>query len=131
MHTIFQFINDILFRKKGDLLNNVDFESGYNSYMINRWCSMYSPEISHMINYTTNRLYPIFETKQESYKFISSILPKCKFRRINYIKKVKKNTNEDDVIGLLAKNLELSKREINYYITSNNIDIKELKKICQ
>ena len=84
---IFTYINDILFAKKGNLLNNIDSESNYNSYMINRWVSMYSPNIAEIINHTTNRLFPIFETKKDNYKFLLAVLPKCRFRRIKYIKK--------------------------------------------
>ena len=98
--------------------------------MINRWVSMYSPNIAEIINHTTNRLFPIFETKKDNYKFLLAVLPKCNFRRIRYIKKVKRDKEDDAAVQMIAKNLELSKREINYYITSNNIDIEKHKKIC-
>ena len=132
MRTIFDFINDILFKKRGDLLNNIDAESEYNPYMINRWVSMYSPQMSVLINNTTNRYYSIFSTKKDNYKFLVSFLPKSKPYRISYIKKANKNADSRvRVIEVLAKNLELSKREINYYIETNNIDIERLKQTCR
>ena len=132
MNTIFDYINDILYHKKGDLLSNVEHESGYNPYMINRWLSMYSPQIANLINLTSNRLYSVFETKTESYKFLLKILPKSKPRRIGYIKKVKKEKKDElDVIETLASSLELSKREINLYIKESNTDLERLKKQCQ
>ncbi len=132
MNTIFDYINDILYHKKGTLLNNVEHESGYNSYMINRWLSMYSPQIANLINLTSNRLYSVFETKSEAYKFLINVLPKTKPRRIAYIKKVKKEKKEElDVIETLASSLELSKREINLYIKESNTDLERLKKQCQ
>lgn len=132
MNTIFDYINDILYHKKGDLLSNVEHESGYNPYMINRWLSMYSPQIANLINLTSNRLYSVFETKSESYKFLLKILPKSKPRRIGYIKKVKKEKKDElDVIETLASSLELSKREINLYIKESNTDLERLKKQCQ
>ena len=132
MNTIFDYINDILYHKKGDLLNNVEHESGYNPYMINRWLSMYSPQIANLINLTSNRLYSVFETKSESYKFLLKVLPKSKPRRIGYIKKVKKEKKDElDVIETLASSLELSKREINLYIKESNTDLERLKKQCQ
>jgi hypothetical protein len=132
VNTIFDYINDILYHKKGDLLSNVEHESGYNPYMINRWLSMYSPQIANLINLTSNRLYSVFETKTESYKFLLKILPKSKPRRIGYIKKVKKEKKDElDVIETLASSLELSKREINLYIKETNTDLERLKKQCQ
>jgi hypothetical protein len=113
---IFDYINDILSYKKGDLLNNVDDESAFNGYMINRWLSMYSPNMAQIINDTTNRMYSIFETKKEYYNFLVSIIPVSRPKRIYYIKKNNKTkTEKDDEVTLIAKNLELSEREINYY----------------
>lgn len=127
--TIFDFLNDILYRKKGDLLNNVDNESSFNLYMVNRWASMYSTDIANIINHTTNRYYSIFETKHESYNFLLKLLPKVKFRRIHYIKKKTKQKPDDaEVIKQLAAHLELSQREIIYYITTNQINLENYKK---
>ena len=127
--TIFDFINDILFKKNGDMLDNVDNESGYNLYMLNRWLSMYSTSIATIINLTTNRYYSIFETKRESYNFMLKMLPRVKPRRINYIKKKQKTKDETkDVIKQLASHLEISEREINYYISTHNVDLENLKK---
>jgi len=132
MINIFNFINDILFKKKGDLLNNIDSESEYNPYMINRWVSMYSPQMAVLVNNTTNKYYSVFDTKRDNYKFLVSFLPKSRPYRISYIKKVTKD--KDDTLGVistLAKHLELSEREISYYVRSNNIDLERFKKICQ
>jgi len=113
---IFDYINDILSYKKGNLLDNVDNESSFNGYMVNRWLSMHSPGLACLINSTVNRLYPIFETKSDNYKFLVSIIPVNRPKRIFYIKKNSKTkTEKDDQVTLLAKSLELSEREINYY----------------
>ena len=48
------------------------------------------------------------------------------------IKKVSKDADDSSkAVSTLSKNLELSKREINYYITSHNINIEKVKKTCQ
>ena len=126
MRTIFDYINDVLVFKKGNLLDNVDNEDTFNSYLINRWVSMYSPEYCVIINNTANRLYPIFETKQEQYQFLLNILPQTYRKRINYIKKKK---TSDDVqsytylISKIAQNVELSEREINDYVESGFVDL--------
>ena len=114
--TIFDILNDILFTKKGNLLQNVDDEAAFNNYMTNRWVSMYSPNLAIVINNTTNWLHSIFETKQDYYRFVSKILPKVQRKHIPYIKKVKEDKTTDlDNIELLAKRLELSQREIKSY----------------
>ena len=132
MVNIFNFINDILFKKKGDLLDNIDSESEYNPYMINRWVSMYSPQMAVLVNSTTNKYYSVFDTKRDNYKFLVSFLPKSTPYRISYIKKATKDKDGTvNVISTLAKHLELSEREISYYVRSNNIDLERFKKICQ
>lgn len=114
--TIFDCLNDILFTKRGKLLQNVDDEPAFNQYMINRWASMYSPEIATLVNNTVNWLYNTFETKQQYYRFVSRVFPRLKFKRIHYIKKNKEQQQEQpDNVALLAKRLEISQREIKCY----------------
>lgn len=114
--TIFDCLNDILFTKKRSLLKNIDDESSFNQYMINRWISMHSPGMANIINSTANWLYSAFETKQQYYKFITTVIPKVPFKRIHYIKKKKPEDNDKiDNIELIAKRLELSQREIKSY----------------
>jgi hypothetical protein len=93
---------------------------------------MYSPQMAVLVNSTTNKYYSIFDTKRDNYKFLVSFLPKSNPYRISYIKKANKNKDDTvNVIATLAKHLELSEREINYYVRSNNIDLERFKKICQ
>jgi hypothetical protein len=115
--TIFDCLNDILFTKRGKLLQNVDEESNFNQYMINRWCSMYNPNMAILVNNTVNWLYSAFETKQQYYKFVLNVFPRLQNKRIHYIKKKKpdEKSTEPDNIKLLAKRLELSEREIKSY----------------
>ena len=126
MTTIFDHINDILIYKKGDLLDNIDCESTFNPYIVNRWLSMHSPDLATVINSTTNWLYPIFVTKSEQYQFLLQVVPTSPRKRINYIKKPKitdQAGNRDKVVSLLSCNLEISKREVNYYIDTGKLDI--------
>jgi hypothetical protein len=113
---IFDYISDILFTKEKNL-SNADDEYEYNQYMVNRWASMYSPRMATIINNTSNWLYPVLEDKSTHYEFLHSILPQVKRKHIPYIKKEKKeSTEEDSKVELLAKKLELSKREIKYFL---------------
>lgn len=114
--TIFDCLNDILFTKRGKLLQNVDDETSFNQYMINRWTSMYSTHMASLVNNTTNWLWSIFETKDQYYKFVLTVFPRVSRKRIHYIKKNKPaDTPEHDNVQLLAKRLELSQREIKSY----------------
>lgn len=116
---MFEHLNDILFHKRGDCLDNVDHESQYNQYMINRWVSMHSPEAAYVVNATVNWLHPVFETKRQHYDFLLKIVPAYKKKYIQYIKKHKDKHDDqsDDVdvnVDLLANTLELSVREVKY-----------------
>lgn len=115
--TIFDILDDILFTKKGNLLKNVDEEGSFNNYMVNRWISMHSPSLAIVINNTGNWLWSIFETKQEYYKFINTIIPRVAKKRIHYIKRAKPEDKPKEIenIELIAKRLELSQREIKSY----------------
>ena len=115
METIFDFLQSLLFTKKKIKLNEENLSS-YSPFMINRWCSFYSPNLVNLINLSVNRFHQL--TKQEHYNLLYCLFSKLFFKRINYIKKkeIKKESN-NEIIDLLAKNLEISKREINLYIT--------------
>lgn len=115
--TIFDYLNDILFTKRGNSLQNVDEESSFNQYMINRWSSMHSPVMATLVNNTTNWLYSVFETKQQYYRFVSKVWPRLQFKRIHYIKKTKDDTVDiEQNVEVLAKRMQLSTREIRDYL---------------
>jgi hypothetical protein len=114
--TIFDFLNSLLYTKK-DLDLNVEDEQMFNLYMINRWCSMYSKEVATIINHTSNQnIAGIFDGKNEQFKFMQHLLPKVKFKRLNYIKKKKEpKTEEVANLKLQAKNKQISVRELKAY----------------
>jgi len=118
--TIFNFIDSVLFNKKK--LNTInEGETEFNIYMVNRWCSMYSPDIAQIINQTSNQYKEVFTLKQDQYNFLFNILPKRKKKKIDYIKKQKvENEKQDDLIPVLSKKMELSQREIKEYIDLYN-----------
>jgi hypothetical protein len=110
--TIFNFIDSVLFTKKK--LNTInEGETQFNLYMLNRWGSMYSSDVAYIINETSNKYGKLFQTKEEQYQFVLNMLPKVKKKRINYIKKTKEEAKkEDNEILLIAKAMEISKREL-------------------
>lgn len=114
--TIFDFITSVLFTKKKTCLNSIDEESNFSPYMLNRWCSMYSPTVATFSN-ILNKYLSVFESKTDLYSLFVAVMPKVLSKRISYNKKAKEEkTEEDENIEMLANNLELSKREINQYI---------------
>jgi hypothetical protein len=114
--TIFDFISSALFTKKKTCLTSVDEESDFSPYMLNRWCSMYSPAVALYCN-ALNKYLSIFEGKKDLYNLFVAVLPSVPSKRIAYIKKVKEEKTEiDENIPLIAENAELSQREIKQYI---------------
>jgi len=131
MNTVFTHLNNIIHYKRND--DGIDSDTTYNQYMINRWVSMYSPQMATIINHTTNTYWSILASKYDHHKFLLGVIPKSRIYRINYIKKSKKDKEDKsgDIYKYLAKKLELSEREIKYYIDSHNIDITNYKHLCK
>jgi len=88
--TIFNILSSILTTKQRIELDT-ESEKEFNLYMVNRWLSMYSPDVAALINSTTNQWWDIFDTKQQQYDFLFHLISKSKFKKINYIKKAAKN----------------------------------------
>jgi len=114
MTNIFSILSNIITHKKDDVIS-VEEDREYQFYLINRWLSMHSPKFASIVNDTTNRYWSCL-TKDEMNKLLINSIPKSRFKRINYIKKSKKEkTKKEEDIEMLAKNLELSKREVSMY----------------
>lgn len=117
MLTIFDYINAAVFTKDKNIIQTVEDEASLSPYMLNRWISMYSPDMANIVNMTTNR-YISTLNKQEFFNFIVAVFPKVKFKRIAYIKKVstktKEKEEEDDSFTdkKIAQLYECSSREI-------------------
>jgi len=116
MNTIFNFIEATIFTKNTELLQSTDDEKEFSPFMVNRWVSMYSPEMANVVNETTNRYSNIFENKKELFNFYVSVLPKVKFKRIAYIKKNTKDGKDIENIELMAKTQQTSERDIKHKI---------------
>lgn len=132
---LFDILTDILHKKQGNILQTVENEAEVSPYMLNRWLSMYSPDVTKIVNVTNNRWWSTFQNKQDWYKFNLCVLPRCRFKKIEYLKKgtsVKKSEEDDGIIfQSIANNLELSVREVKSYIEENNIDISSFKKVLK
>jgi hypothetical protein len=90
-----------------------------NIFILNRWLSMSDVNIAKIINSTSNRWF-LKNSHINFLKFYRSFLPKIN-KKIKYIKKpLKIKTEETTDILKLARNFELSSREIEMY--ENTID---------
>lgn len=113
--TIFDYIDSILYKKSLKDLN-LDHASQYNPYLINRWLSMYSDDVANIINCTVNT-YGSVLSKEEHYKFLNNLISRNSRKKINYIKKPKRELESDSVdVKEIADVMELSSREVSELI---------------
>jgi hypothetical protein len=112
---IFDVIDFVLKKTNVDI-SSFEFK---NYYVLNRWLSMSDQSMAKIVNATTNR-WMLKNNTINILKFYRYFLPKTS-KRIKYIKKTSKLKNEDQKdFVTLARNFELSTREIEMY--ENTID---------
>ena len=125
---MFEYLNAILYKsnKNGSILTNVEESKDFQPFLIQRWCSMHSTSVAHIVNETTNRYWSTLEGNTMWYSAMDTIIPKCSFKKISYIKKNKKEASakETEYIQKIANSLEISSRELINYIRENNLEIK-------
>jgi len=128
---MFDYLNKILFKTKGPDTENIQDDTEFQPFLVQRWSTMYSPEVTVLINQTSNTMWPVLSDKTMWFQYMHGVIPKCKFKRINYIKK-KKDTDtvqgQKQTIQKIANKLEISSREVNLYIEQFNLDIPNEKK---
>ena len=102
---IFDWLNEISYKKSPWSSFSEDDKDNFNSYMINRFVSMKSNYID-LVNLIQKYTIP----KSVLYNYYCKTIPKSRtfFR---YIKPKKSNINKD-LLNILSKHLQLSKREI-------------------
>jgi len=114
--SIFDFLKDLLFFKSKRSLSNIDSESSFSPYMVNRWASMYSNTVALYSN-ILNKYLMFSPNKEDLFGLFLAVLPRVPQRKITYYKKNKEEKSDNDEnIVLLAKSLELSTKEIEKYI---------------
>ena len=89
--------------------------------MFNRWLSFYNKELPGFVNETLNKFGSIFDDKQEAYKLYYYLIPRLKWQRMTYIKKKKKEEDEVEGLNVIAKNKNISKRELQQYVELEKI----------
>jgi len=113
----FQLQNKLFYSKK-DKAEDLDAEGeqAFVPFMFNRWLSFYSNEMSVFTNETFNKFSTIFDDKQQAYKLYYYLIPRLKWKKIPYIKKKKTDAEEEVNLELIAKNKNISKRELLQYV---------------
>ena len=114
----FQTQNKLFFSKKNDAgVLDLEGEQSFVPFLFNRWLSFYGKDTVNFTNETLNKFHSLFESKQEMYKLYYYLIPRLKFKRIQYIKKKKEIVNEEtDNLALIASNNQISVRELQQYL---------------
>ena len=113
----FQLQNKLFYSKKdkaGDL--DTEGEQAFVPFLFNRWLSFYNNDMSVFTNETFNKFSTIFDDKQQAYRLYYYLIPRLKWKKIGYIKKKKKDDAEEEHLELVAKNKNISKRELLQYV---------------
>ena len=113
----FQIQNKLFYSKKDNAgYLDQEGESAFVPFLLNRWLSFYNKDTPHFVNETLNKYTGLFEDKQELYRLYYNLIPRLKYKKITYIKKVKKQKEEDEDLIIIAKNNKLSVRELKQYV---------------
>jgi len=122
--TFFDMLRNLFFVKR-DSSSSLDTEeqTHFVPFLLNRWLSFYNKDQCVLVNETINKYTGLFEDKNDLYKLYFNFIPKLKFKKIEYIKKKKEGKEKEEEtynIALIAKNNNISKREISLYIDLYN-----------
>jgi hypothetical protein len=94
---MFSAINHLLFEKPSPEIDASALDE-FSPYMVNRYFSFYSNgAYVDYINATTNTYHDIFNSDEDTYRFFEHVLPKVKKRKIDYVKKNKKQQASDKI----------------------------------
>tara|TARA_R110000796_G_scaffold43431_4_gene106750 strand:- start:1767 stop:2141 length:375 start_codon:yes stop_codon:yes gene_type:complete len=118
----FQIQNKLFYSKKDNAgYLDQEGESAFVPFLLNRWLSFYNKDTPQFVNETLNKYTGLFEDKQELYRLYYNLIPRLRYKKVTYIKKVKKQKDEDDDLLIIAKNNKLSVRELKQYVDLQNI----------
>ena len=104
--TIFNILADVSYKKTDPNTYTEGDWKAYNTYMVNRWLSMNS-DVTEIINFI-QKYYSL--DKKIHYKLLSDILPKQKLFT-KYVKGKKVDKYNSELITILAKHYEISRKE--------------------
>jgi len=113
----FQLQNKLFYSKKGKAEDlDAAGEQAFVPFLFNRWLSFYNNDMCVFTNETFNKFSTIFDDKQQAYRLYYYFIPRLKWKKIAYIKKKKNEVEEEENLELIAKNKNISKRELLQYV---------------
>tara|TARA_R100001015_G_C4550247_1_gene112264 strand:+ start:398 stop:754 length:357 start_codon:yes stop_codon:yes gene_type:complete len=113
----FQIQNKLFYSKKDQAQDlDAEGEQAFVPFLYNRWLSFYNNDMCNFTNETLNKFSTIFENKQDTYNLYYYLIPRLKWKKISYIKKKKKDKDEEINLAMIAKNNNISIRELKQYI---------------
>lgn len=113
----FQLQNKLFYSKKNKAEElDAEGEQAFVPFMFNRWLSFYNNDMCVFTNETFNKFSTIFDDRQQAYRLYYYLIPRLKWKKIKYIKKNKKEAEEEENLELIAKNKNISKRELLQYV---------------
>jgi len=108
---MFNCINYMLFEKRRDIDN--DLLSEFSPFMVSRYLTMKSPDLTLYVNDTLNRYGNIFGIREDQFHFYENIIPISRKKKMNYIKK-DKEPKDDGFISAIPE--FYSKRELDMLV---------------
>ena len=122
--TIFDWISQILVKKTHWNDFTEDEQKKFNPFIINRWLSM-DKDFLEIVNYFQKYSIGTLEPR-EVYKWYCDMLPRGK-RFNKYIKGKGNKKYDKEMINIISKHFEVSKKESKDYI--DLLDKNEIKEI--
>lgn len=122
----FDLLRKLIFSKKtiAEDLGSEDLQQ-FTPYMMNRWLSFYGASQAVFVNETLNRFTSLLDDKGEMYKLYYNLIPTCRYKKIDYVKKKKeKEEKQDTNIPIIARNQMISQREVNLYLDFKKTQLK-------
>jgi len=113
----FQLQNKLFYSKKDNAgYLDTEGESAFVPFLLNRWLSFYDKSAITFVNDSLNRYAGLFDDKQQQYRLYYNLIPRLKFKRINYIKKNKIKKEDELNEHIFARNNNISVREVKQYV---------------
>ena len=124
--TIVEWINQILVYKTPWENFDESEHKTFSTFIVNRWLSM-DKDFLEIVNFFQKYSIGLLETK-DTYKWYCDVLPKGK-RFNRYIKGKKQKKYDKELVEMVCKYFEISKKECTEYVEIMNKE--ELKSILQ
>lgn len=111
MADLFSILNDITYSKKAYSKFSESERKEINPFMINRYIS-FNPDYLELVNFI--QFIP-YDRRESYYKIYCDFLPKKKLW-LKYVKKGKKDVNQEELLNKISFYYQCSKREAKDYL---------------